>query len=198
MKNIQAKVIDIFSNYKSLWIWILSGLGIAIVLQILTHLNLPTLGANGAPDGYMNPLEKMLAYVTAVPLAAILKLFGINATLETAFRGDVGMFINLGEFKFRIIYECTGIYAWIAYSAATLAYPTTFKNRLLGFAIGIPAIYIVNLIRFIFLGIIGAKWPAAFDFAHAYLWQIIIIGFVVLLFWGFVSWIAKNSLTSKN
>jgi archaeosortase B (VPXXXP-CTERM-specific) len=197
MKNIQAKVIDIFSNYKSLWIWILSGLGIAIVLQILTHLNLPTVGPNGAPDGFLNSLEKMLSYATAVPLTAILKIFGINATIETAFRNDVGMFINLGDFKFRIIYECTGIYAWIAYSAATLAYPTSFKNRLLGFAVGIPAIYIVNLIRFIFLGIIGAKWPSAFEFAHAYLWQIIIIGFVVLLFWGFVSWIAKNSLTQK-
>jgi archaeosortase B (VPXXXP-CTERM-specific) len=198
MKNIQAKVIDIFSNYKSLWIWILSGLGIAIFLQILTHLNIPTIGPDGTPDGFLNSLERFLAYATAVPLTAILNLFGINASIETAFRGSSGMFINLGDFKFRIIYECTGIYAWIAYSAATLAYPTSIKNRLLGFAIGIPAIYIVNLIRFIFLGIIGAKWPSAFEFAHAYLWQIIIIGFVVFLFWGFVSWIAKNSLTQKN
>ncbi len=197
MKKISGKVSEIFTNYKSVWLWVLFGLGIAIVLQVLTHIPIQTFGANGYPDGFLNPIEKALSFATAYPLVAILKFLGIPAGIETFFRNEAGMFITLGQFKFRIIYECTGIYAWIAYSAAVLAYPTDFRKRLLGFALGIPAIYVVNLVRFIFLGMIGAWWPQTFEFAHAYLWQIIIIGFVILMFWGFVSWIAKEGIQQK-
>ena len=192
MKNIQSRITDLFKNNRSVWLWILWGILTAIVLQVVTHINIPTYSANGYPDGFLNPLEKALAYATAYPLVAILKLFGISASIETAFRSNTGMYINLGQFKFQIIYECTGIYAWIAYSAAVLPYPTSWRKRLIGFAAGIPFIYVVNLIRFVFLGMIGAWWPNAFEFAHAYLWQLIIIGFVILMFWGFVAWSNKQ------
>jgi len=200
MRKIAEKVFDVFVNYKALWFWILWGAVIALLLQIVTHLNVPTIGVSGRPDGFLNPIEKSLAYATAYPLVGILNIFGIGAKVMTTF-GDFsqtpGMFVNLGKFTFRIIYECTGIYAFIAFSAAVLSYPTSIKNRLLGFGLGIPALYLANLIRFIFLGIIGEFWPSAFEFAHAYLWQVIIIGFVVLLFWGYVSWIAKESFLKK-
>jgi archaeosortase B (VPXXXP-CTERM-specific) len=188
-----AKVAQVFATYKDVILWIVFGILFAVVLQIATHFN------SGSADGYLNPIHKALTYATAYPLVGILKLFGLEVTLETTFMNTINsMFVVFGPvntptYRFEIIYECTGIYAWIVYSAAVLAYPTTIKNRLLGFALGIPAIYIVNMVRFICLSIIGAFWPAAFEFAHAYLWQVIIIGFVIFMFWGYLTWIVKNN-----
>ena len=198
MKQGTSKVAEIFANYKDVFLWVIFGLLFAVLLQIGTHFSAPT------SDGYINPIHKALTFGTAYPLVWILNLFGVVSRIETTYLNTVnGMFIVFGRpeavtYRFEIIYECTGVYAWIVYSAAVLAFPTAVKNRFLGFALGIPALYIVNLFRFICLGIIGAFWPSAFEFAHAYLWQVIIIGFVILMFWGYLAWIVKNNpLTAK-
>jgi archaeosortase B (VPXXXP-CTERM-specific) len=199
MKKSNASVVEVFKNNKDIILWIVFGVMFAIILQIVTHFN------SGTNDGFLNPIQKALTYATAYPLVGFLKVIGVKAAIETTFLNTINsMFIVFGPpnaitYRFEIIYECTGIYAWIVYSAAVLAFPTSIKNRLIGFGLGIPAIYVINLIRFICLGLIGAFWPAAFEFAHAYLWQIIIIGFVILMFWGYLSWIVKGTspLTSK-
>ncbi|HOO97162.1 MAG TPA: archaeosortase/exosortase family protein [Caldisericia bacterium] len=193
MDNLIKSLVDAVKKYKLVIRWIGLGVIIAIFLQIITHLNIPTFNEFGVQEMYLNPIQKFLTNATSNPLVWLLNLFGINTTFEPIFSGNYGAFLNLQGFYMEIIYECTGIYAWIVYSAAVLAYPTTnYMKNVYGFLIGIPAIYLINLLRFIVLGFVAAYWPAAFDFLHAYLWQLIIIGFILLLFWGFISWIVKE------
>lgn len=193
MNKNTGKIAEVFNNYKDIILWVVFGLLFAVVLQIATHFN------SGMEGGFLNPIHKGLTYATAYPLVGLLKLFGMQVSVETTYLNTINsMFVVFGPpnavtYRFEIIYECTGIYAWIVYSAAVLAYPTSIKNRLVGFGIGIPAIYLINMLRFICLSIIGAFWPSAFEFAHAYLWQVIIIGFVIFLFWGYLTWIVKNN-----
>lgn len=194
MSNFFDKSMKTLKEYKSVILWVLFSVVIAVILQIVTHLNIPTYNVMGGREIYLNPIQKALTLSVSTPLILIMKLFGIAATFETVFAGINGAFINLSGFRMEVVYECTGIYAWIVYSAAVLAYPTgNYLKNIWGFLFGIPAIYLVNLIRFIVLGLFGAYWPNAFDFVHAYLWQLMMIGFLILLFWLFVTWIVKDN-----
>jgi archaeosortase B (VPXXXP-CTERM-specific) len=194
MSEIIEKTISTLRKYKSVLLWILFSILIAIALQILTHIRMPTYNIMGIKETFLNPIQKGLTYAVVYPLIGIMKFFGVLATFQhTTFAGITGAYIDLSGFRMEVIYECTGIYAWIVYSATVLAYPTgNYIKNMWGFLIGIPAIYLINLIRFVILGLVGAYWPAGFDFIHAYLWQLIMIGFLILLFWCFIVWFAKD------
>ena len=84
-------------------------------------------------------------------------------------------------FMVEIIDECTGLLEMVIYFAAVLSFSTTIRKKLLGLLIGLPAIYLFNVVRITLLIVVGAFWPAAFEFMHLYLWQgtlIIMIGSV--------------------
>ena len=84
-------------------------------------------------------------------------------------------------FMVEIIDECTGLLEMVIYFAAVLSFSTTIRKKLLGLLIGLPAIYLFNVLRITLLIVVGAFWPAAFDFMHLYFWQgtlIIMIGSV--------------------
>ncbi len=84
-------------------------------------------------------------------------------------------------FPFVIISECGAIEIMAIFFAAVIAFPTLLRKKLLGVIVGIPLMYLVNIFRLSFLGVVGAlnaggKW---FEFLHYYVWQAIYIVFVV-------------------
>lgn len=80
---------------------------------------------------------------------------------------------------------CNGIEAMIVLLAAIVAFPASWKHRLLGLAIGIVAIQALNLVRIVSLFYLGQWSPAAFEWAHLYVWQVLIMldALVVFLLW---------------
>lgn len=80
---------------------------------------------------------------------------------------------------------CNGVEACIILAAAMLAYPAGWKIRLIGIAAGFAAIQAVNILRVITLFYLAAWNQAAFEFAHLYLWQALIMldVLVVWLIW---------------
>ena len=84
-------------------------------------------------------------------------------------------FISYKEFPIEIIDECTGLFEMLIFLATVFSFPTSIRNKLIGVLIGVPIIYIFNIIRIIVLLIAGAYSRAAFDFMHLYLWQVTLI-----------------------
>lgn len=80
---------------------------------------------------------------------------------------------------------CNGVEAAIILIAGTLAFPSSFKLKLAGIVIGIVAVQVVNLLRIISLFYLGQWNYQAFEFAHLYLWQALIMldVLVVWLLW---------------
>ncbi len=69
--------------------------------------------------------------------------------------------------------------------AIILAYPANYKKKLLGLLLSIPAVYLLNILRMVFITTIGNWKPKTFNFFHLYFWQvagILIIG-GMWLFW---------------
>lgn len=77
---------------------------------------------------------------------------------------------------------CNGLEAAIILIAAMLAYPASFIARLVGIAAGLVAVQALNIVRVISLFYLGQWSLAAFEWAHLYLWQALIM-LDVLVVW---------------
>ena len=80
---------------------------------------------------------------------------------------------------------CNAVEACIVLIAAMLAFPASWRHKLLGLAIGILAVQGVNIVRVISLFYLGQWRMDVFEFAHLYLWQALIMldVLVVWLIW---------------
>ena len=87
-----------------------------------------------------------------------------------------------GSFAVSIEAGCNGVEATIVLIAAMLSFPAPWKRRLLGLAIGVVAVQGLNVIRVISLFYLGQWNFDAFDFAHRYVWQALIM-LDVLIVW---------------
>lgn len=77
---------------------------------------------------------------------------------------------------------CNGVEAMIVLGAALLAFPAPWKHRLLGMLAGFLAIQTMNLARIISLFYLGQWNRTAFDWAHLYIWQALIMLDVLIVF----------------
>ncbi|MBI3785978.1 MAG: hypothetical protein HY270_21510, partial [Deltaproteobacteria bacterium] len=79
-----------------------------------------------------------------------------------------------------INHECTGIFVFMLFASFVLAYPASPSARLIGFAIGIPALFAVNVLRLATLARIVEVYPNLFFLFHEYVWQGIFMVFVLV------------------
>ena len=77
---------------------------------------------------------------------------------------------------------CTGIEACIVLFAAVMAFPPSWRHKLIGLALGFLAVQGLNVVRVISLFYLGQWNTQVFNFAHEYLWQALIM-LDVLIVW---------------
>lgn len=90
-----------------------------------------------------------------------------------------------GRFSMEIRDGCNGVNVVILLWAAIAAYRSNLKWKLAGFAGGLLAIQSANLFRLISLFYLGQFSSSLFEFAHLYLWEMLILidAMVVFSFW---------------
>ena len=98
------------------------------------------------------------------------------------------------QFRFDVVPTCGATEIMAIFLAAVLAFPATGRQRTVGLALGIPALYGINLLRLTCLAIIGALdgGGAWFNFAHEYVWQAIYVGIVVLAWLAWVEFVVRR------
>lgn len=87
---------------------------------------------------------------------------------------------------------CNGVEACIILIAALLAYPASWRTRLVGLAIGLVAVQAVNLLRIISLFYLAQWSKPVFEFAHLYLWQALIMLDVVVVWLLWMRWATRE------
>jgi archaeosortase B (VPXXXP-CTERM-specific) len=115
-------------------------------------------------DRYLMPL---LEFTTAA-----------SGFAASALSGNVfwsGKLITYNGFTLEIIDECTGLLEMVIYMAAVISYLTTIRKKVLGIAFGLGTIYMLNIIRIVFLLIVGSFSAGLFRFMHLYFWQATLI-----------------------
>ncbi len=128
-----------------------------------------------------NPQLTWLMVVTADVTGLILKLFGMSVNVS-------GRVVSLTNFSMEVIGECTGLYEMLIFLAAMIAYPANYKRKLIGAGLGIPLLYVVNIVRMLFIAVLGNWSPKTFHFVHMYFWQVAMI-LIIVSVW--ILWIEK-------
>lgn len=77
---------------------------------------------------------------------------------------------------------CNGVEATLVLIAAILAFPSTWKQKLWGLGLGFLAVQGLNIVRIISLFYLGQWSMTAFEWAHLYIWQALIM-LDVLIVW---------------
>lgn len=90
--------------------------------------------------------------------------------------GGAGSIIATPGFSVSIRNVCNGLEVTAIFLATVLAFPATWRYRLLGLLAGYPAVFLINIARIVALVIIGMRAPELFEDAHYYYAQ----GFVIL------------------
>jgi archaeosortase B (VPXXXP-CTERM-specific) len=128
-----------------------------------------------------NPQLSWLMAVTADLTGLVLRLFGLTVNIS-------GRVVSLSNFSMEVVGECTGLYEMLIFLAAMISYPASYKKKLIGAVLGLPLLYVINIIRMIFIAVIGNWSPKSFDFMHLYFWQVAMI-LIIVSVW--VLWIEK-------
>lgn len=111
----------------------------------------------------------------------------MSAGLVTLFDPQVvsyGKFLQSTRNGFAVSIEagCNGIEAALILVSAMLAFPAPWKHRLIGIAAGLAAVQALNIVRVVSLFYLGQWSVRAFEWAHLYLWQALIM-LDVLIVW---------------
>jgi exosortase H (IPTLxxWG-CTERM-specific) len=114
-------------------------------------------------------------------------LAAISTSIVTMFDPNVvatGKVIRSATNGFAVSIEagCNGVEATLVLLAAMLAFPAPWRHKIIGFVIGVLAVQLLNVVRVISLFYLGQWNFEAFEWAHLYVWQGLIM-LDVLIVW---------------
>jgi exosortase H (IPTLxxWG-CTERM-specific) len=121
-------------------------------------------------DHVVEPFTGQIAKASGVALRAI----GQDVT-------RTGTMLRSPRFAVNIRNGCNGVEAMVILLAAMVAFPASWKARLVGLAAGAVAIQAVNLVRVVALFLTGSYLPRLFDTSHTVVWQTLVILAAVLI-----------------
>ncbi len=99
-------------------------------------------------------------------------------------------FSNVQKAKKKLIgiYQaCNGLELMILYAGFIIAFAGKWRTKLLFIVAGLFGLYIINVLRLVMLGYICIEYPAHFQFAHKYLFNLVVYAFTFLLWVWYVS-----------
>ncbi len=112
--------------------------------------------------------------------ASVMGFFGSNVVAHGTALGSptTGFAVN-------IVAGCNGVEAVLVLFAGILAYPAPWRWKLAGMTAGLVAIQVLNLVRIVSLYYLGSWNRDAFEWAHLYVWQALIMldAMIVWLLW---------------
>jgi exosortase H (IPTLxxWG-CTERM-specific) len=94
-------------------------------------------------------------------------------------------------FAVRVEAGCNGVEAMLVLAAGMLAFKAPWRFRLVGLLAGTAAVQFLNLVRVVSLFYLGQWNLKAFEFAHLYLWQALIMLDVLIVWLLWLRWVGR-------
>ena len=91
----------------------------------------------------------------------------------------------VGRVSLTVAKNCDAMDVTLLFAAAVVAFPASWRRRLVGIAAGVAALTVVNVLRIASLYFVDLRWPSAFETIHAEVWPLAI---VVLAASAFLAW----------
>ncbi len=136
------------------------------------------------PDSFTRPLNEH----TASTLGLVLNFFGISVS-------TVSDIVSGGGVAFKIVPECTPLFTAGLFLCFVIFYPATVRQKAAGFLMGIPALYLGNLVRLAAIFMVSRYDRRLFEVVHVYLGQVFTIFLVIISCLLWLKWLDRE--TSK-
>lgn len=120
-------------------------------------------------EPWTNGLARLSAWLMKIFDADVIS----NGRVLQSQRSGLGVSIEAG---------CNGVEAAIILIGGVLAFPAPWWNKMIGIFMGVAAVQAANVLRVISLFYLNMWSKEAFNFAHLYLWQALIM-LDVLIVW---------------
>jgi exosortase H (IPTLxxWG-CTERM-specific) len=135
-----------------------------LLFLVLVTVGFAVIALQPVNDGLVVPYTAAIARASG----AVLGLLGEDITVT-------GCDLRSPRFAVTIYNGCNGLIASLVFSAAVIAFPTSWRAKVVGVLAGMLAIQLLNLIRIVSLYFIGAFLPEYFNEAHIVIWQSLVI-----------------------
>ena len=125
----------------------------------------------------------MIAYYVFSQLGVFLKVIApgsirlsavVSAPFIRALGDDVtvrGTMLSSPEGQVEVHYGCDALEPIVYFSAAIVAFPASWRRRLIGLALGVPMLFVLNISRIVSLYFVQTRRPDWFEAAHLDIWQ---------------------------
>jgi len=80
-----------------------------------------------------------------------------------------------------IAIDCNGTWAFAIFVASVLAVRSSWRAKLWGVGLGVPALWLINTVRIVSLYFVAIYVPTIFEEMHLYVWQFLIIAAALFL-----------------
>jgi exosortase H (IPTLxxWG-CTERM-specific) len=155
---------------------------------------------------YVILMGAFFALISFTPLQKIIDLNGIYSRLIAAITAKVinitgltctanGTNINLPTVTLDVVFGCNGLDAAMIFAIAVIAFPASWKKKLIGIVCGSVALQIINIIRIVFLAYLanaGIHAKNYFEYIHLYVAQGLMIAISLGIFFLYLNY-AKTS-----
>lgn len=131
------------------------------------------------PKWERDPLGKFLSWNLAKHArwsGGVLKALGNDITVS-------GTLVMSPRFSMQIVRGCDALEPAALFLAAVIAFPVSWRKKLVGALLGVVLIEGTNVIRMVSLYYVGVYWRKYFEMMHMEVWQ---AGFIVIsvTFWA--------------
>jgi exosortase family protein XrtM len=82
--------------------------------------------------------------------------------------------------------------------AAVLAFPASWRSRLIGIMLGVSAVTIANMVRICSLYFVGVAKPDLFEVAHHDIWPFVLLVVTGLVFLRWARWAERKSRATRD
>ncbi len=90
-------------------------------------------------------------------------------------------------FAIEMMDGCNGLNVTLLLWSAIMAFPAKWRPKLAGIALGGIFVQSLNLVRFISLFYLGQYSRQWFEFAHGYLWEVLLVLDAIVFYWIWMS-----------
>jgi exosortase/archaeosortase family protein len=121
--------------------------------------------------------SKSIVFITH----SILLIFNVSSSYH-------GTILALPNISLDVMFGCNGLEAVMIYSIAVIAFPASWKNKLIGITAGFLIIQVVNLLRIVTLAYVAVEFYSMFKTIHVYVAQGIMIAVALAIFFIYLNY----------
>jgi len=124
-------------------------------------------------------VDKPLTDVTAFSVSKVLSLIYDSSYFRSF--DDKAVVYTDGRYSIGISDSCNGLDLYLIFLGFILCMPSTAFRKVQFISGGLISMFLLNIVRCIALALISANLHSWFDFAHHYLFYIVVYGYIFLL-----------------